>query len=83
MDGMVMFNGKTSPLSEKVRGLYLMVTPSASFYWVKLSDDELNSQKPFDKIVRSGNFHLLNRIETNRMLKLGKFQWKLIHSTKC
>lgn len=57
MDGITIFNGKTSSLSDKVPGLYLMVGPAASFYWVQLSDDELK-QDSFDKIVRSGKFAL-------------------------
>ncbi|XP_055296731.1 uncharacterized protein LOC129565652 [Sitodiplosis mosellana] len=55
VNGVTLYSGKTTPLSEKVPGLYLMVGPDAQFFWVKLTNDQLK-QDSFDELVRPVEF---------------------------
>lgn len=50
-------SGRAVAVSREEPGLYLMQGQDAPYYWVKFSDNELNNEDDFDKIVRSGKLY--------------------------
>lgn len=58
-------SGRADAVSREEPGLYLMKGQDAPYYWVKFSDNELNNEDDFDKIVRSGKLFSAFKKEIN------------------
>lgn len=52
------FPGIASPLHKSSK-VYMMMGPNDTFYWASLTDNEINNEDSFDKVVNYGKFRLI------------------------